>query len=147
MPTGLSDHTLDPIAAPAAAVALGATVIEKHFTLDLSMEGPDHEFALEPDQLRTMVETIRNVERTLGSREKRILDVEGELHDIARRSIHATADIDAGEGLNRENVAVLRPGKEENGLAPKYYEEVVGRTAARPIHRGEGIRWEHLVEE
>lgn len=144
---GLSDHTLDPIAAPSAAVSLGASVIEKHITLDRSMAGPDHRFALEPDALERMIETIRSVETALGTGKKRIRDVERELHDVARRSIHATTDIEAGAELTTENVAVLRPGHRENGLAPKFFETILGRQATRPIERDEGVTWVNVSGE
>jgi N-acetylneuraminate synthase len=144
VPTGLSDHTLDPVTAPSAAVALGACVIEKHFTLDNSMEGPDHEFALEPDELDRMVTAIRDTGAALGSGEKRVLEVERELHEKARRAIHAVEDIEAGEELTEENLKVLRPGEQESGLHPKFYDKLVGTAAAGDISRGEGIDWDDV---
>ena len=142
--TGLSDHTLNPVTAPSAAVALGAAVVEKHFTLDKSMEGPDHQFALEPDELDRMVTAIRDTEAALGSGEKRVLDVERELYEKARRSVQAVSDITAGEQLTDENIKVLRPGEQEGGLHPKFYEEVLGKHAARDIPAGTGIQWGSL---
>lgn len=142
--SGLSDHTLDPTTAPVAAVALGACVVEKHFTLDNSMEGPDHEFALEPDELDRMIAAIRDTERVLGSGEKRVEDIEGELCDAARRYIQAAQDIEAGERIEQEDVAILRPGDETNGLPPKYRDEVIGCRAATKIHKGEGITWDNV---
>ena len=147
VPSGLSDHTLDPVTAPSAAVALGASVVEKHFTLDKSMEGPDHEFALEPDELDRMVSAIRDTEAAIGSGEKRVLDVEKELHDKARRAIHAVEDIEAGEELTEENLKILRPGENNSGLDPKFYDEVVGTTTTRGISRGTGITWEHIKRD
>jgi N-acetylneuraminate synthase len=144
---GLSDHTLDPVTAPSAAVALGAAVVEKHVTLDNSMEGPDHEFALEPDELDQMVSAIRATERALGTGEKRVLDVERELHDKARRAIHAVEDIEAGEALTEENVRVLRPGEREAGVNPTHYHEILGMTATRDIQTGEGIQWDDVEGE
>ncbi|WP_435358648.1 N-acetylneuraminate synthase family protein [Haloarchaeobius sp. DFWS5] len=141
---GISDHTMDPTAAPAATVALGGRVVEKHFTLDKSMDGPDHEFALEPDELDEMVTAIRNAETVVGSGTKQVLDVEKELHDIARRAIHARTDISAGTTLSDETIAVLRPGQREKGLEPKFYDEIVGRTAAQDIAEGEGITWDAI---
>jgi N,N'-diacetyllegionaminate synthase len=146
LPAGLSDHTLDPVTAPAAAVALGASVVEKHFTLDKTMEGPDHEFALEPDELDAMVSAIRNTERALGSGTKRVLDVEEELYDKARRRIQAARDIEAGDELTEADIEVLRPGKREAGLHPKFYAEVIGRTVARPVTKGDGIQWSDLED-
>jgi N-acetylneuraminate synthase len=138
---GLSDHTLDPVTAPAAAVALGASVVEKHFTLDNSMEGPDHEFALEPDELDRMVSAVRDTETALGSVEKRVLDIEEELYEKARRAIQAVDEIDAGEEFTPENVKVLRPGERDAGLHPKFYDEIIGKTAARTVQKGRGIQW------
>lgn len=142
--TGFSDHTLDPTTAPAAAVALGATVVEKHFTLDKSMEGPDHEFALEPDELDAMVTTIRKTERALGDGVKRLADAEKELHDKARRFVHTRQDIAAGEELTRDNLGLLSPGERDPGLLPKHYEEVLGRTASRDIEKSKGITWDDV---
>ena len=143
---GLSDHTLDPVTAPSAAVALGAGVVEKHFTLDNSMEGPDHQFALEPDELDRMISAIRDTEQALGSGEKRVLDVEQELYEKARRAIHAIRDIEAGDVISDEDVKVLRPGEKEAGLDPKFYDEIIGETAARNIEEGNGIQWDDIRE-
>ena len=144
VPAGLSDHTLDPVTAPSTAVALGASVVEKHFTLDKSMEGPDHEFALEPDELGEMVSDIRDTEAVLGTAEKRVLDVEQELYQKARRAVHAVEDINAGEMFTDENVRVLRPGEREAGLSPEFYDEILGATAIQDIAHGEGITWDDI---
>jgi len=145
--SGLSDHTLDPVTAPAAAVALGASVVEKHFTLDKSMDGPDHQFALEPDQLAEMVSAIRDTESALGTGEKRVLEVEEELYEKARRAIHAARDISAGEELTESNLKVLRPGARESGLLPKFYDEIIGSVAAKNISEGRGIQWDAIEQE
>jgi N-acetylneuraminate synthase len=147
VPAGLSDHTLDPVTAPAAAVALGASVVEKHVTLEKTMEGPDHEFALEPDELDRMVSAIRDTESALGSGDKRVLDVERELYEKARRAVHAATDIAAGETLTEDNIAVLRPGEHERGMPPKFYDEIIDATAARDISKGDGIRWEDVDDQ
>jgi N,N'-diacetyllegionaminate synthase len=139
VPAGLSDHTLDPVTAPAAAVALGASVVEKHFTLDNSMEGPDHEFALEPDELDAMVSAIRNTERALGSKEKRVPDMETELHWFAHRRIQATHNLESGGRLAPDDIVVLRLGDRSPGLEPKHREELLDRRVARSIESGEGI--------
>jgi N-acetylneuraminate synthase len=144
VPAGLSDHTLDPVIAPAAAVALGASVIEKHFTLDKTMEGPDHQFALEPDELGAMVSAIRDTEAVLGTGNKTVLDVESELHDKARRAVHAVDDISAGETFTETNIKVLRPGEQEAGLHPKLYDELLGKTAARDVAKSAGIQWDDV---
>ena len=146
VPTGLSDHTADPVVAPSAAVALGASVVEKHFTMDKTLEGPDHQFALEPDELERMVGAIRATESVLGSGRKEVLDVEAELHAVARRAVHATAHIERGERLTKQNIAVLRSGRQERGLAPKHFEDLVGRKATRTIHKSEGITWDDVDE-
>jgi N-acetylneuraminate synthase len=144
VPVGLSDHTLDPVTAPSAAVALGASVIEKHFTLDKTMEGPDHEFALEPDELTEMVTSIRDTENALGVGEKSVLDVGPELYNKARRAVHAVEDIAAGEEFTPDNIQVLRPGKQETGLHPKFYDELLGKNAARDIQSSAGLQWEDV---
>jgi N,N'-diacetyllegionaminate synthase len=144
VPSGLSDHTLDPVTAPSAAVALGASVVEKHFTLDKTLEGPDHEFALEPDELDEMVSAIRDTEAALGSGKKEVLDVEAELYEKARRAVHAVEDIESGDELTEQNLKVLRPGERDNGLHPKFYDELVGARASRDIESGSGIGWEDV---
>lgn len=144
---GLSDHTLNPVTAPSAAVALGASIIEKHFTLDKTMEGPDHQFALEPDELDEMVTAIRDTESVLGSGEKRVLEVEKELYEKARRAVHAVKDINPGDQLTVENVEILRPGERDAGLHPKYYEEIIGKTATRNIPKGTGIQWADISNQ
>jgi N-acetylneuraminate synthase len=141
VPAGLSDHTLDPTVAPTAAVALGAAIIEKHFTLDKNMEGPDHQFALEPDGLDRMVTAIRNTEKVLGDGAKSVLDVEEELYQKARRSVHAARDIAAGETISRDDLSVLRPGNKDKGIHPKFVGDVVGRRASKDIPVEKGIEW------
>ena len=142
--SGLSDHTLDPVTAPSAAVALGANIVEKHFTLDKSMDGPDHQFALEPDELDKMVTAIRDTEKVLGASEKRVTDVESELYDVARRAIHAVKDIDVGETFTEENLKILRPGNQDTGLPPEHYDDVLGQTASNDVSRGDGIQWDDV---
>jgi N-acetylneuraminate synthase len=146
VPTGLSDHTLDPVTAPTAAVALGANIVEKHFTLDKTMEGPDHEFALEPDELEEMVASIRDTEAALGTGEKSVLDIETELYEKARRAIHAVEDIEAGTQFTEQNLQVLRPGSREAGLPPKFYHEIIGNFASNSIEKGDGIQWSDVAD-
>jgi len=146
VPTGLSDHTLDPVTAPAAATALGATIVEKHFTLDRGMEGPDHEFALEPDELDRMVSAIRDTEAALGDGVKRVQLVESELHEKARRAVHATSDIEPGEELTEKNIAALRSGEREPGAPPKFYEEFLGTTATTRIDKSSGVEWSDVEQ-
>jgi N-acetylneuraminate synthase len=142
--SGLSDHTIDPITAPSATVALGGCVVEKHFTLNKSMKGPDHQFALEPDELDQMVSAVRETEQALGSGKKYVLDVEEELYEKARRAVHAIEDIETGEPFTEENLKVLRPGQKETGLHPKYYSELIGKSAAQDVPSGQGIQWDDV---
>lgn len=146
LPVGLSDHTTDPIIAPAAAVSRDASVLEKHFTLDRSMEGPDHSFALEPDELVEMVDAVRKTESALGDGHVCVQDIEAHTYEVARRSVHATRDISEGERLTKESVAVLRPGKQEKGAPPEDYHDLIGTTAAVPIEKNAGITWDDVVE-
>ncbi len=124
---GYSDHTLG-IEAPIAAVALGAEVIEKHFTLDKTMPGPDHSCSLEPNELKAMVLAIRNVEKALGTGEKVPTASEARNINIARKSIVAARDIKAGEVFTSGNLDVKRPG---NGISPIKWFSVLGKTAKR----------------
>ena len=132
---GYSDHTRG-IEVPIAAVALGASVIEKHFTLDRNMPGPDHKASLEPDELKAMVSAIRNIEKALGSSEKKVTDSERKNIAIARRSIVAAKDIHKGELLTEENLTVKRPG---TGISPMRWEEVLGTKAVRDFMEDELI--------
>lgn len=125
--TGYSDHTAG-IEIPLAAVALGATVIEKHFTLDRNLPGPDHKASLEPHELKAMVEGIRNVERALGDGVKRPSSSELKNKPIARKSLVAIRPIRAGETFSSENMAAKRPG---TGLSPMRWDEVIGRIAIK----------------
>lgn len=125
---GYSDHTLG-IEVPIAAVALGASMIEKHFTLDKNMEGPDHKASLEPDELKAMVSAIRNIEKALsGSGLKEISASEQKNIAIARKSIVATKKIHKGEILSDENIGVKRPG---TGISPMKWDEVIGKMSQR----------------
>ena len=124
---GYSDHTKG-IEVPIAAVASGATVIEKHFTLDKTMEGPDHKASLEPDELKAMVDAIRNIEQALGDGQKHVSPSERKNMDIARKSIVAARDIRKGEVLTEDNITTKRPG---NGISPMRWDSVIGTTAIR----------------
>jgi N-acetylneuraminate synthase len=141
LPVGLSDHSEHPVSAPVSAVSLGATIIEKHFTLDKNLPGPDHAFAVEPDELKEMVEAIRLCEKNLGEGDKHIHPEEDELYGFARRYIQATRDIKKGEEfIEGDNIDILRPGELPAGLHPTNIEEIHGRKATRDIKAGEGIR-------
>lgn len=132
---GYSDHTRG-IEVPIAAVALGATVIEKHFTLDRNMEGPDHKASLEPDELKAMVSSIRHIEQALGSGDKMPSPSEKKNIMVARKSIVAKVDIKEGEVLTEDNVTVKRPG---TGISPMRWHEVIGTKAVRYFQEDELI--------
>lgn len=132
---GYSDHTRG-IEVPIAAVALGATVIEKHFTLDRNLPGPDHKASLEPDELKAMVSAIRNIEKSLGSAEKKVSDSERKNIAIARKSIVAATNIKKGEIFTEENITVKRPG---TGISPMRWEEILGTMAVRDFQEDELI--------
>jgi Sialic acid synthase len=141
VPVGLSDHSEDPLVGPLGAVALGATVIEKHFTIDRDLPGPDHRFAIEPAELAAMVRGIRDLESALGTDRKGVSDVEQELAAFAVRSIQATRSIAVGETLvEGANIDVLRPGRRSRGMHPRYLSDLAGRRAARAIAEGEGVQ-------
>jgi len=140
--SGLSDHSRDPVTAPVAAVALGATVIEKHFTLDNGLPGPDHAFALTPEELKAMVAAIRATEAMLGSGEKVPQAAEEELRTFARRAVQAIRPIIEGEELREGvNVAILRPGKQVPGIHPKFITDIEGKKALSDINAGAGIQF------
>ena len=124
---GYSDHTAG-IEVPIAAVALGATVIEKHFTTDRSLPGPDHKASLEPPELKAMVSAIRHVELALGTGIKRLMPSEAGNRLVARKSLVASRPIQAGEPFSAQNLAVKRPG---TGISPMRWDEVIGRSAPR----------------
>ena len=132
---GYSDHTKG-IEVPIAAVSLGATVIEKHFTLDKNMEGPDHKASLEPEELKAMVSSIRNIEKALGTGHKTISESERKNIEIARKSIVAARAIKEGELLTEENLTVKRPGI---GINPMRWHEVVGTYAAKNYNEEDPI--------
>ena len=122
---GYSDHTVG-IEVPVAAVAMGACIIEKHFTLDKTMEGPDHRASLDVDELRAMVRAIRNVEAATGNGGKHVVEAERANIVVARKSIVAACEIKKGELLTSENLTVKRPG---NGLSPMLWDKIVGTRA------------------
>ena len=136
IPVGYSDHTLG-IEVPIAAVALGATVIEKHFTLDKTLPGPDHKASLEPDELKAMVSAIRNIEKAIGgSGLKEVSKSEAKNKPIARKSIVAATNIKKGNIFTPENLAVKRPG---TGISPMQWDEIIGKEAKRDFQEDELI--------
>ena len=132
---GYSDHT-QGVEIPIAAVAVGATIIEKHFTLDRNMEGPDHKASLEPDELKQMIIGIRKVEKAMGSGIKNPSESEKKNIPIARKSIVAAKDIIKGEIFTESNIAAKRPG---NGISPMRWTEVLGQMAKRDFKEDELI--------
>ena len=134
---GYSDHT-DGIAVPIAAVAMGATVIEKHLTLDRTMDGPDHQASLEPDQFAAMVQGIRATERALGDGIKRPTASERANLPIVRKSLVAARAIQAGEPFTAANITPKRPG---TGISPMYWDALIGRKAPRAYAPDDLIEW------
>jgi N,N'-diacetyllegionaminate synthase len=132
---GYSDHT-EGIEIAGAAVAMGATIIEKHFTLDRNMEGPDHKASLEPRELKQMVRAIRNVEKAFGNGEKNPSASEVKNITIARKSIVAKCDIRKGETFSEKNITTKRPG---NGISPMKWDEILGAAASRDYAEDELI--------
>jgi N-acetylneuraminate synthase len=141
LPVGYSDHT-PGIEISIAATALGAEVIEKHFTLDRSLPGPDHAASLEPDELKEMVTAIRNVEAALGSGIKAPAPCEVPNISVARKSIVAAKPLPAGHKLCEEDLEIKRPG---DGLASKFIPALLGRTLRASVDRDAVIRWDHLA--
>jgi N-acetylneuraminate synthase len=145
---GLSDHSAHALHAPFAAAALGAKVIEKHFTVDKSGPGPDHFNSIMPDELTAMVQGIRAIEAMLGDGQKKVEPIEQELHAFARRRVQAIAPIAQGDALrDGENIAILRPGKRTPGAHPHDLPQLRGRHANRPIALGDGVLLSDVEEK
>ncbi len=134
---GLSDHTLDNAVA-IAAVAMGARIVEKHFTLSRSLPGPDSAFSLEPQELKSLVDNVRTVEKALGQVHYGVSDREAASR-LFRRSLFVVADMKAGDPFTPENIRSIRPGQ---GLSTRYYEEIIGRRAVKNIARGTPLAWD-----
>ena len=139
-PVGYSDHTAGSIV-PLGAVALGACVIEKHFTDDKKRKGPDHPFAMDADDFRDMVKSIRLLESALGTPVKDVVPCESETVILQRRSLFALCDIPKGTAISAEMIRALRPQK---GLLPKFKALVVGKKASKDIKAGEPITWDKI---
>jgi N-acetylneuraminate synthase/N,N'-diacetyllegionaminate synthase len=140
---GFSDHTMG-IEASIAAVALGAVLVEKHFTLDRALPGPDHKASLEPGELTDMVKAIRNVSVALGSGEKRLFPIEEEVAKIARKSLIAKRFISKGAVISEDDIIIKRPG---TGLEPKNLYDVVGKKTLRNISEEELLNWDMFSME
>lgn len=137
LPVGYSDHTLG-VAVSSAAVALGATIIEKHFTLDKGMPGPDHQASLSPDELATLIEQIRTIESALGSSEKKPTASELPVRALVRRSVTTRVDLMAGAVVQADQVCLLRPG---TGIPPAELEQVAGRRLKGAVSAGTTLQW------
>lgn len=140
LPVGYSDHTLGTVV-PIAAAAMGACVIEKHFTMDKNLPGPDHKASLEPNELKEMVRNIRIVEKAFGSSMKSPVASELEVRDVVRRSIVAKVEIPRGIIITEDLLAFKRPGV---GIAPKHIGLLIGKTANQNIHKDEIIKLENM---
>ncbi len=141
MPIGYSDHTQGILVSP-GAVAMGARVIEKHFTLDKDLPGPDHKASLSLEELGEMVASIRSMEIALGSSEKAATASERPVRALVRRSAVARTAIAAGDVFSRDNIALLRPG---TGIPPSDFESILGRPAARPVASGQLLAWDDIA--
>jgi pseudaminic acid synthase len=141
VPVGLSDHTMD-IAVPVAAVALGACIIEKHFTLSRSLKGPDSAFSLEPPEFKAMVEAVRVAEKALGEIHFGLTDSERSSR-VFRRSLFVVQDVRQGEAFSKENVRSIRPG---HGLHTRHLAEIVGKRASCDIERGTPLHWDLVAK-
>lgn len=141
--TGWSDHT-EGGAITLASVAMGAEIIEKHFTLDRAMPGPDHKASLEPSELKLLIRQIRDIEAALGNGEKIPSANERITAQVARRSVVAATDLAAGHRLTHADFAFLRPGE---GLSPAEADRLVGRRLARGLQQGEYVMWQDLTQE
>jgi len=140
VPIGFSDHT-QGIHIPVAAVAKGASIIEKHFTLDRKMKGPDHHFAVEPSELKQMVSYIRDVEKAQGTGVKELSKKEQEMYEKARRSIHALVDIPKDTKITRDMLIFKRPGY---GIKPKSINKIIGKKSKKDIKKEDWITWDMI---
>jgi len=139
IPVGFSDHSREPDVAPMAAVAVGADIVEKHFTLSNKLPGPDHKFAVEPQELKYMIEKIRMTEKAMGSDKKVTLPTENYLRKFARRNIYAIKNINKGENFSKNNIAVLRRGNNKFGLYPDFFDILLRQTSKRNIGKNDPI--------
>jgi N-acetylneuraminate synthase/N,N'-diacetyllegionaminate synthase len=140
VPVGFSDHTIG-FAASIAAVSLGACVIEKHFTLDKKLPGPDHKASIEPVELAELVRVLRSVEDALGDGIKKPTESEMSIREVARKSLIAKRDIQQGSTITEEMIEIKRPG---NGIAPKHLRKIIGKKAKVAIEREQVLDWDML---
>ena len=140
VPIGFSDHS-PGIELPIAAVALGACVVEKHFTLDKTLEGPDHKASLNPFEFKAMVDAIRNVELAMGDGIRKFSQNELEIKKIARKSVVLNQNISSGSIIEREMLSIKRPG---TGIAPKFINKIVGKKIIKDLSANSVLKWEYL---
>lgn len=138
IPVGFSDHTTGLLIS-SLAVAKGADLIEKHFTLNKNLPGPDHKLSLDPGEFMNMVKNIRITESALGDGVKKLTDEEEQIKELARRSITATVEIPKGEKITKNNIKIQRPG---TGIEPKYMESIIGKTVKNDIKKYQTINWD-----
>ena len=136
---GLSDHTMGYVV-PMGAVALGATLIEKHFIMDRNLGGPDSAFSMEPNEFKEMVDNVRSVEKALGKATLELSEKSLKNRDFSR-SLYVVANVNEGEEFNIENIRSIRPG---HGLSPKFLKEIIGKKAKQNIEKGTALTWEHI---
>lgn len=141
VPIGFSDHS-PGIELPIATVALGVCVVEKHFTLDKTLEGPDHKASLNPDEFKAMVSAIRNVEVAMGDGVRRFSKNEKEIKQVARKSIILNENVQKGTVLKREMLSIKRPG---TGISPKYIDDVIGKTVIADLNINHVLKWEDIL--
>ena len=140
VPIGLSDHSIEPILGPTLAIGLGATIIEKHFTLNKKFRGPDHNFALNPKELNQLIKTIRESEKALGDGVKKILKEEEELRKFATRSIQAIKDIEKNEiFVEGKNINILRSGNQKRGEDARFLTKIIRKKSNKKIKLGQGV--------
>ena len=140
VPIGLSDHSVETFVSPLTAIGFGATIIEKHFTLSKLLDGPDHYFSLEPNELKIMITAIRNSQRSIGTSMKQIHHDEKELRQFAHRSIQAIKHIKIGDKLILgSNIDILRPGSRKRGMEPRFLQKIINKKSKRRIRLGDGI--------
>jgi N,N'-diacetyllegionaminate synthase len=140
LPVGFSDHTIDSVAA-ITAVALNSCIIEKHFTLDKKMKGPDHSMSLDPNDLVEFVKSIRKAETSLGNKIKNCLKCEEEIREIARKSIVAKKDLSEGSIITKDSIAIKRPG---TGIPPKFFDKLIGKRILQKINKDDILTLESV---
>jgi len=143
LPVGYSDHT-DGIEIPVAAVSLGACIIEKHFTLDRNMIGPDHKASLEPEKFKTMVKAIRNVEKSLGDGIKKPTNSELQIKEVVRKKLVAAHDMEENDVVMEGDITFKRA---KDGLSPELFEIIIGKKLLKPIKKDEGFTLGHFMIE